>query len=69
MRELVALTRRVVLAAAITGVVVGAVVGVFERLIDGEMLHWVLTAPLAVQIAARLRPGGHAPPEVGGPGT
>lgn len=54
MRELVALTRRVVLAAAITGVVVGAVVGIFERLIDGEMLHWLLTAPLAVQVGAPL---------------
>ena len=52
MRELVALTRRVVVAAAITGVLVGAVVGGFERLVDGEMLHWLLTAPLEVQVVA-----------------
>ncbi len=51
MRELVALARRVVLAAAVTGIAVGAVVGVFERVVDGEMQHRLLTAPLAVQMA------------------
>src|SRR5690606_1538951 len=51
MRELVALARRVVLAAAVTGIAGGAVVGVFERVVDGEMQHRLLTAPLAVQMA------------------
>jgi chloride channel protein, CIC family len=40
----------VVLAAAVTGVVVGAVVGAFERVVAGELLHRVLHAPVGVQV-------------------
>ncbi len=44
------LARRVVLAAAVTGVLVGAVVGAFERIVAGEMLHAVLGAPVGLQV-------------------
>jgi chloride channel protein, CIC family len=50
LRELVHLARRVVLAAAVTGVVVGGVVGVFDRVVDGEALRRVLDAPIELQI-------------------
>ncbi|MGY6499771.1 MAG: chloride channel protein [Acidimicrobiales bacterium] len=52
LRELVNLARRIVLAAAITGVLVGAVVGVFDRIIDGVLLHELLDAPLPIQVVA-----------------
>jgi chloride channel protein, CIC family len=50
LRELVGLARRVVLAAAVTGVLVGALVGGFERLVAGELLRRVLDAPVGVQV-------------------
>lgn len=52
LRELVILARRVVFAAALTGVLVGAVVGTFDRLVDGEALERVLEAPAPVQVFA-----------------
>lgn len=54
LRELVVLARRIVLAAAVTGVVVGAVVGGYDRLVDGVALEALLEAPLALQLVAPL---------------
>ncbi len=46
------MARRVVLAAAITGVLVGVVVGTFAWVVDGQILERLLHAPLPVQVVA-----------------
>ena len=44
------MARWVVFAAAVTGVAVGLLVGVFDRIVDQEMLERLLHAPLPVQV-------------------
>lgn len=50
LRELMSMARWVVFAAAVTGIAVGLLVGVFDRIVDQELLERLIHAPLPLQV-------------------